>query len=289
MGNLAVTQTDKPERRQYTSEGRTYVVNCIKREVKVTARVRVTHVETATILGTTERSGSEKSDKCEPDLTDLKPVADLTNEIARGVAEELANYIAPHFELQEFGLRKVKGKEAEALEKKAGDAAKELRVDEAFAIYKSLYDKDAYSPELAYNLGILHEVVGNPLQAAEYYGAACQLKDETGCRKAVERTARATAYQKSLAALGVQIAQHEFGIGEEALAKATARNLEMRGKREDRVSVFAEPRDGSEVVTAVPGGLTFQIVAEEGEWYRIKLVGGKEGYVHRDKVKVKDR
>jgi len=287
-GSLAVTQADKPERRQYTSEGRTYVVNCIKREVKVTARVRITQVETANILGSAERSGGGKSDKCEPDLADLLPVAELTNEISRGVAEEVANYLAPHFELQEFDLRKVTGKEVEALAKKGGEAARELRVDEAFAIYKSLYDKDAYSPELAFNVAVLHEVVGNQSQAAEYYGAACQLKEDKDCRKGVERATRAASFQASLAALGVEIAHHEFLATDEALVSATARSLEIRGKREDRVNVLAEPRDGSEVVAAVPGGVTFQIASEEGAWYRIKLLGGKEGYVHRDKVKVRD-
>jgi hypothetical protein len=289
MGNLAITRADKPERRQYTSEGRTYLVNCVKREVNVAARVRITDVETATILGSAERSRSGKSEKCEPRLADLLPTAELVNQAAREAAADVADYVAPRFELREFGLRRIRGKETEALAKRAGDAAEALRVDEAFVIYKSLYDKDPYMPELAYNLGILSEMVGNQTEAAEYYSAACQLKDEKDCRKAVERTTHAAAFQESLTALGVRIAQHEFGVTAEALARATARNLETRGNREDRVTVFAEPREGSEVMTAVPGGLTFQIAAEEGEWYRIRLLGGKEGYVHRDKVKVKDK
>lgn len=264
-------------------------VNCVTREVKAVARIRVTHAETGRILGTTEKGAAKKDDECEPSLGDLASPGDLLGPVLGEIASALADYIAPRFELQEFDLKKINGKDVEKLAKRAGDAAKELRVDEAFAMYKSLHDKDRYSPELAYNVGVLHEVVGNASQAVEYYGMACQLKDDKDCRKAAERATRAASFQESLSALGVQIAQHEFRVTEEALASATARSLEIRGKREDRVNVLAEPRDGSEVVAAVPGGVTFPILAEEGEWYRIKLLGGKEGYVHRDKVKVKDR
>jgi hypothetical protein len=291
-GTLSDTSADKSWRGTRTVEqnGQRFQVpvNCVTREVKAVARVRVTHAETGRILATTEKAAGKKDEECEPSLDRLASSGDLLGPVLGEIASALADYIAPHFELQEFDLKKVKGKDVEDLAKKAGDEAKELQVDDAFAIYKSLYDKDTYSPELAYNLGVLHEVVGNQSEAREYYGVACQLKEAKDCRKALERTARAASFQEALSSLGVQIAKHEFPTSEEALASATARSLEIRGKREERTSVFAEPREGSDVVAAVPGGVTFVIIAEEGEWYRIKLLGGKEGYVHRDKVKVKD-
>jgi len=38
-----------------------------------------------------------------------------------------------------------------------------------------------------------------------------------------------------------------------------------------------------------PGGVTFQVVREEGNWFRVKLLDGKEGYVQKDKGKLRQQ
>jgi hypothetical protein len=289
-GTLTFGSTDKSWRgtRTVKRDGQTaeVPVSCLTREVKAVARIRVTHAESGRILATTEKGATKKDDECEPSLGSIASPSDLLGPALGEIASALADHIAPRFELQDFGLKRVRGKEAESLAKKAGDLAKDLNVDEAYVIYKSLYDNDPYTPELSYNVAVLNEVVGNHRSAAEFYGAACELKDERDCRRGAERTAKGQVFQEALAALGVEIVEHEFRIGEADVARATAKTLEIRGSRDQRVGVLAEPREGSESVAAVPGGVTFTITAEEGAWYRIRLPGGKEGYVHRDKVKV---
>jgi uncharacterized protein YgiM (DUF1202 family) len=65
--------------------------------------------------------------------------------------------------------------------------------------------------------------------------------------------------------------------------------VEIRGGGEDRIPIRAQPDDHSEVVASVPGGVTFQVVREQGDWFRIKLLGGKEGYVQKDKAKLRQQ
>ena len=76
-----------------------------------------------------------------------------------------------------------------------------------------------------------------------------------------------------------------FAAAAEDVARATADVVEIRGGAEDRIPIRAQPDDTSEVLASVPGGVTFQVVRAEGDWFRIKLLGGKEGYVQKDKVR----
>jgi hypothetical protein len=38
-------------------------------------------------------------------------------------------------------------------------------------------------------------------------------------------------------------------------------------------------------VAKVPGEIQLLVIAKEGDWYNVKLpIGGKEGYIHEDRV-----
>lgn len=94
-------------------------------------------------------------------------------------------------------------------------------------------------------------------------------------------------FSEALRELGIVIAEHSFEISETIQAAAMAQKIEIKGGSADRIPVFAEPREGSEVVGQVPGGVSFNVLNQEGQYYRIKLLGGKEGYVHQSKAKMK--
>ena len=64
--------------------------------------------------------------------------------------------------------------------------------------------------------------------------------------------------------------------------------MEIKGKRDQRIKIYAQPDKSSEVVARVPGGVKFSILKRQGDWFEIKLMGGKQGYVHKDKALVKD-
>jgi hypothetical protein len=52
--------------------------------------------------------------------------------------------------------------------------------------------------------------------------------------------------------------------------------------------VYSGPNDEQAEVARVPGGIVLSITGQEGDWYRVELPGGKEGYIHKDRVKIKD-
>ena len=158
-------------------------------------------------------------------------------------------------------------------------------VDGAYVIYKTIYEEDPYNPKVMYNLGILEEVVGNFQAARGYYEMAYQLKsDEKKYQKALDRLDKKLEYLDALAQLGIELAGHEWPKEKVDLSE---QKVEIKGGSDERFPIFGQPQEGSEVVAQVPGGLLFKVLAVEGEWYQIELLGGKTGYVHKDRAKVK--
>ena len=190
------------------------------------------------------------------------------------------------WELQSFELEKITTKKFKSNADKAAKLAEDLKIDEAYFIYNKIYEQDSYNPKMIYNLGILNECVGNFQEAYEFYEMAQQLKAEKRYKKAVARTEKSAGFAETLAQMGVMIQKHDFTLSAEEKVEIIAKKVEIKGKREQRFSVFSTPDQASEVVAKVPGGVRFTVLKKEGNWYLIKLLGGKQGYVHKDKVKV---
>lgn len=291
IGTLELTSSDRPwigERDVRQGEQTVTVqVQCVTRTVTGRFRGRVVHAESGSILAPLEGGADGKDSECQPTMGDLATPAAIGETLLQTMSGQLVNEIAPHFELQEFELDNITTKEFKELAEQAADLAEDYNVDHAYVLYSSIYDRDPYNPKVLYNLGTLNEVVGNYAQASEYYGQAAELSKEKKYREALERAQRSAAFVHALAAIGVTIAGHAFEVSEEKLAEVTAVQVEVKGKTDQRFPVFAQAGEDGEVVAQVPGGVTFTVLAEEGEWYRVKLLGGKEGFIHRDRVKIK--
>ncbi len=257
VGTVSFTVTDQPSReeRTYTENRRQYTryVSCLQREGLMKVHARVVSAESGQVLGSLDRPLPIKVKHCEDEL------------------------------------EKIRNKQFEGLGERAAELAEALRVDEAYAIYKSIHDQDAYSPEVLVDLGILNEVVGNWRQAKEFYDQAFQLKNSDDHKRGLDRMTRSLSFRDALAQLGVVIQEHTFAAASEDVARATANVVEIRGGGEDRIPIRAQPDDHSAVVASVPGGVTFQVVREEGNWFRVKLLDGKEGYVQKDKGKLRQQ
>src|SRR5205823_2633197 len=267
----------------------TRYVSCLQREGLMKVHARVVSAESGQVLGSVDRPLPIKVKHCEDEEGGLPTQQSVAEASSHDLAEAIANYLAPHFELREFELEKIRNKQFEGLGERAAEFAEALRVDEAYAIYKSIHDQDAYSPEVLVDLGILNEVVGNWRQAKEFYDQAFQLKKSDDHKRGLDRMTRSLSFRDALAQLGVVIQEHTFAAASEDVARATANMVEIRGGGEDRIPIRALPDDHSEVVASVPGGVTFQVVREEGNCFLIKLLNGKEGYVQKDKVKLRQQ
>src|SRR5207247_11131897 len=107
--------------------------------------------------------------------------------------------------------------------------------------------------------------------------------------RGLDRMTRGRSVRRAHVQLGAVIEEHAFAAASEDDARATADVVEVRGGGEDGIPIRALPDDHSEVVASVPGGVTFQVVREEGNCFLIKLLNGKEGYVQKDKVKLRQQ
>ena len=291
VGTVSFTLTDRPlrEERSYTQNRRQYTryVSCVQRQGLMKAHTSVVSTESGQVLGSVDRPVPITGKHCQDDNESLPTPQAVAEASSHDLAEAIANYLAPHFELREFELEKIRSKQFEGLGERAAEFAEALRVDEAYAIYKSIHDQDPYSPEVLVDLAILNEVVGNWRQAKEFYDQAFQLKKSDDYKRGLDRMTKSLSFRDALAQLGVVIQEHTFAAAAEDVARATAKLVEIRGGGEDRIPIRAQPDEHSEVVASVPGGVTFQVVREEGDWFRVKLLGGKEGYIQKDRVKLR--
>src|SRR2546426_994042 len=233
VGTLSFAVTDQPsqEERTYTQNRRQYTryVSCVQREGLMKVQARVVSAESGQVLGSVDRPLPIKVKHCEDEEGGLPTQQSVAEASSHDLAEAIANYVAPHFELREFELEKIRNKQFEGLGERAAELAEALRVDEAYAIYKSIHDQDAYSPEVLVDLAILNEVVGNWRQAKEFYDQAFQLKKSDDYKRGLDRMTRSLSFRDALAQLGVVIQEHTFAAAAEDVARATAKLVEIRG------------------------------------------------------------
>ena len=290
MGNISYTHKDNrfQEKRTYRGKDKktyTKLVPCLERTVTVTVRARIISAENGQIVGVKEASRSNTDKKCEADIGNVTPLEQMADDLARSVSNEVVDYLAPRFVLEEFEFEKLKADDFKDVGDDAAEMAENLDVDGAYAIYKTIYDEDPYNPKVMYNLGILEEVVGNFDAAKGYYEMATQLKgDEKKYKKALDRLDKKLAYLEQLSQLGVELAGREWSQEKVDLSE---QKVEIKGGSDERFPIYQQPQEGSTVVAQVPGGLLFKVLAVEGDWYLIELLGGKSGYVHKDRAKIK--
>src|SRR2546422_9347560 len=240
VGTVSFTVTDQPSReeRTYTENRRQYTrdVSCLQREGLMKVHARVVSAESGQVLGSVDRPLPIKVKHCEDEEGGLPTQQSVAEASSHDLAEAIANYVAPHFELREFELEKIRNKQFEGLGERAAELAEALRVDEAYATYKSIHDQDAYSPEVLVDLAILNEVVGNWRQAKEFYDQAFQLKKSDDHKRGLDRMTRSLSFRDALAQLGVVIQEHTFAAAAADVARATANVVEIRDRKSTRLN-----------------------------------------------------
>jgi hypothetical protein len=135
VGTLSFSVTDQPlrEEHRYTVNKRQYTrsVSCVNREGLMKVHARVVSAESGQVLGSVDRPLPVKSKHCDDEEGGLPTGQSVAEASSHDLAEAIANYLAPHFELREFELEKIRNKQFEGLGERAAELSEALRVDEA--------------------------------------------------------------------------------------------------------------------------------------------------------------
>lgn len=261
-----------------------YAVNCITRKVKIAANIRIVNAKTGQILAT-RQVPYELTDKwCEDRSEKLRDAGEMAGVCASSVAWDFVNLINPWYALAEFELDKVKADQFKEMADNAAQAAEKYELDKAYAVYRKLYESDSYNPQFLYNMGVLYEATGDFNKAKEMYEGAASLKDDNKYKEAAKRINRRVVLVPFYANVGMAIVPYDF---ESAASNAslTAQKIQVKGKSQDRIDIMAEPNPGAAVVARVPGEIQLEVISVEGDWYQVKLLGGKQGYINKSNIK----
>jgi len=125
-------------------------------------------------------------------------------------------------------------------------------------------------------------MVGSYDEAVEYYGVATQLDPSNSTYdEALKRAKGGALAVEFLESIGKPIEKYGFTAGG---ADILADKITLKGKSSDRIEVHEFPDKECQIIAKVPGGLQFNVLKKEGDWYRIKLLNNKEGFVHKSDI-----
>ena len=287
-GNLSISAEDRwiKEERQ-DKDKKKYQVDCNKRIANVSATIRIIKVETGQVIGSKQSDHKVDKKKCKGDWGDLPTPEAQVEECLKAISEELADYFAPHFELQKLDMAKLEGEEYKRFHETAKNALERYDIDTAYLQYAAVAEQDPYNHAAQFNLGVLYDAVGDYKHAQEKYAMAAKLKSrEDKYTKAQGRVAKQLAFWEKLNALGIFIQERTFEVSSEQVQAASTPKIQVAGSSSDRVEIKAEPSPGSQTLVRVPGEIELEVVQDAGDWYKVKLLDGREGFIAKRNAKM---
>ena len=281
IGEIAHEPTSSRSREGYGSEGRTHV--CVKNSTRSQFNGRIIDVDTGEILvvfDIARHSGESKGCGDQKPASHSEQMEMNSIGLMAGIVVELLGSIG----YRERELEKIKAKPFKDRAKKAAELTEAGDFAAAFVLYKAIHDEDPYSDQSAYNLAVMHEAVGNYEQAEALYATALNMKPkEKDYINAHEHTSSALkALLKAQEILQFEYPPYEFSIDATDLKKATGVVIKTDGGRDKRHAVY-DGVDGTEFVR-IPGSLELVLIEDKGEWVRISLPDGKEGWMKSESI-----
>ncbi|MGB0805375.1 MAG: CsgG/HfaB family protein [Salibacteraceae bacterium] len=279
-----VKTTTKTNSRKNSKTGAVSYSYSATKTATVEVTMKIISVETGQILSLTTKTNTAKktassSKNSSSARSSLPSDQSLISTSMKSVALQLVSHFTPVFTYQALEVEKPKVKDYKDEFKEAKSKVKEKDLSSAFAIVKGVYDADPYDAAMAHNMGVLYEAVGNYDQSIQYHTTAYELDDSKEHKKALERAMDSKEALDELGKLGVEITPYMFD--ESAGAKLNIEKVTTAGKKKDRVTAYNESNKGSGVAAMVPGDTEFEVLAREGSFVKVKLLGGKEGWISK--------
>lgn len=258
--------------------------NCLKRTVTAKGTMKMVSVETAQIIGTKTAQSEINIQKCDDQRSGIPRPEIMAETCMKNLAREFTDYFAPGYQYIEYEFEKAKLKEFKKTGKEALGYVQNGDLDRAFPIVYAMFETDSYNPKVAYNLGVLYEMVGSYTDAFNYYYIAYEL-DYTNEKysESAKRAKEGIALNEYLDDIGRPVEPYTFT--DNGAAGALAERVQIKGNSGNRADVFELPDEKSSVIAKVPGGLEFKVLERNGAFYKIQLRGSKTGFVHKSNVK----
>lgn len=244
--------------------------------------IKVVSVENAQIIATKtiKKVSSDKQwGKNESAVLGFEKLAEIN---LKALAFEASCFITPFYVYYKADFRKIKTKE---YKDKVSDIKKLIEnedLNSLYTIYKAIYDADNYNVEAAYNLALLSVITGDYISGANWDKIVYEI-DSKEFGKANEWAKSWETSANSLKYLGVEIDKYNFDS--KGSTDALANKIKTKGSKSDRFEVFEKTDKNSQVLAKVPGETEFVVIEKSGDFTKIKLLGGKEGYISNDNVK----
>ncbi|MDZ7267287.1 MAG: hypothetical protein ONB48_08145 [candidate division KSB1 bacterium] len=288
MGSVNVAYQSRWLQEEREKDKKKYQVNCEKRNANVSASIRIIKVETGEVIGTHDSQNKQEKKKCEGEYGDLPLPETMVDQCLEKVADELVDYFAPEFVLQKLKFEYDMGDEYKRQTETAKRAIKDYDLDTAYLQFAAIVEQDPYNHAANFNLGVLHEAVGNYKKAQEKYNFAFSLKSDEGrYRDAQKRLAKQMTFWDQLNTLGIVLAEHEFNTNAAQLASATVTKVVTKGSTSTRHEIKTEPNAASATLVRVPGGIELELLEASKEWFKVKLPDGKQGYISASLAQVR--
>ncbi len=129
--------------------------------------------------------------------------------------------------------------------------------------------------------------MGNYNLALEKYTMAAKLKSkEDKYFKAQNRVAKQVSFWEKLNAMGIYIQERKFEVSSDQVQQATLAKIQVNGSASNRFEIKAEPNAVSMTLVKVPGEIELELIGKSGDWYKVKLLDGREGYIAKKDAKV---
>jgi hypothetical protein len=256
-------------------------------KVKATLSMKIISVNTGQVLAIFSKDSSRESSAAkDPKTGEFGAVLAhnvLCDQAFDALVKMAADYVCPIFEQVKPDYRKIKVKDHAAQGKKAMELLEDQKDYEgAFTIYKAIAEADPYCAEALCNIAHIYLTYGNFEKAVEYYKMAAEI-DREEYRKELDFGQKKLDEIAILASIGIILPVNDLSGN---APSASAKSLKTRGGKSDRYEVLVGPEKGASVVSKVPGDTEFEILGVSGDFVKIKLLGGKEGYMNKDNVKM---
>lgn len=282
IGSVNTTTKD-----HYVDKEETYYENKVKytrmvryyiREVSGSIDVRVIMAKSGQIAFTSSGGHSVRDEK--KNYGELMTGSVMRDQVISYSANSIIGDLYPRTATCIVEL--VSGKEYKVF----NENMKKGNYDVARALASIEENKNQYSAEWAYNSGIAKLLFGKPELAKSHLAKAVQLKpDKKEFSSALKEAEIFENAEQELRKTGYIFKGKSFddNVLNELMERADKKFGEIKSKD---TKGFAEANEGSSVLIVLPKGIKVEVEGEYGDFFKIKLIDGKEVYVMEKAIKM---